>query len=115
FLFHGRKTSRQPLDKYPDEASFSRPPSARELVMKNTALLVAICCFTTAASAVQIYEPFNYPPGSLVAGTNGWVLAAGTSPKVATNGLATPGLQPAAEGYAAVFGNGPMELRRGMK
>ena len=83
--------------------------------MKTSALLAVFCCCATVACAVQIYEPFKYPPGALVAGNNGWVLAAGASPVVATNGLATPGLQPAAEGYAAVFGNGAMELRRGMK
>jgi hypothetical protein len=66
-------------------------------------------------SAVQVYEPFNYPPGSNLAGNNGWVLSSGTNPKIATNALVTPGLQPATEGNSVVFGGGAMEIRRGLK
>jgi hypothetical protein len=84
--------------------------------MKKIALLLFGFCFSSMlASAVQIYEPFNYPRGSDLAGQGGWVLAAGTSPKIATNALVTPGLQPASEGNSAIFGNGAMEVRRGMK
>src|SRR6266446_1774851 len=85
------------------------------MVMKTIAALLVISLSGTLASAVQIYEPFNYSPGSLLAGQGGWVFSSGTSPKIATNALATPGLQPASEGYSAIFGNGAMEVRRGMK
>ena len=84
--------------------------------MKKIAFLLAGFCFSAMlASAVQVYEPFNYPRGSALAGQGGWVLAAGTSPKIATNALVTPGLQPASEGSCAIFGNGAMEVRRGFK
>src|SRR6185436_11935312 len=83
--------------------------------MKKLALFFACFSFAASASAVQIYEAFNYIRGSLLAGQGGWVLASGTSPKIATNALVTPGLQPATEGNSAIFGNSAMELRRGMK
>src|SRR5436190_2520529 len=83
--------------------------------MKKLALISALFSLVSCAPAVQIYEAFNYVRGSLLAGQGGWVLATGTSPKVATNALVTPGLQPATEGNSAIFGNGPMELRRGLK
>ena len=83
--------------------------------MKTIAFFAAIFLSATIASAVQIYEPFKYNPGSFLAGQGGWVLASGTSPKIATNSLVTPGLQPASEGYSAIFGNGAMEVRRGMQ
>jgi len=69
----------------------------------------------TVGLGVQIYEPFSYPKGSALAGHGGWVLTAGVSPKVATNGLATPGLAPAAEGNSVLIGGSQMEVRRTMK
>src|SRR5438876_8619538 len=65
--------------------------------------------------AVSVYEPFSYPVGSDLAGQGGWVLTAGTSPKVQAGSLAVPGLMPAAEGSSLAFGNGEMEVRRFMK
>jgi hypothetical protein len=82
--------------------------------MKKTMFLLA-CLTAVSAFGVQIYEPFRYVAGSLLAGQGGWVLAAGTSPKIGTNGLATPGLAPTSEGNSAVFGNSQMEVRRTMK
>jgi len=64
---------------------------------------------------VHIYEPFSYPRGSALAGQGGWVLTGGVSPKVATNGLATPGLAPASEGNSLLMGGSQMEVRRNMK
>src|SRR5437016_8590904 len=65
--------------------------------------------------AVSVYEPFKYPVGSDLAGQGGWVLTAGTSPKVQAGSLAVPGLMPAAEGSSLALGNGEMEVRRFMK
>jgi hypothetical protein len=65
--------------------------------------------------AVSVYEPFSYPVGSDLAGQGGWVLTAGTSPKVQAGTLAIPGLMPATDGNSLVFGNSQMEIRRFMK
>jgi len=65
--------------------------------------------------AVSVYEPFSYPVGSDLAGQGGWVLTAGTSPKVQAGTLAVPGLMPATDGNSLVFGNSQMEVRRFMK
>ena len=65
--------------------------------------------------AVSVYEPFDYPVGSDLAGQGGWVLTAGTSPKVQAGSLNVPGLMPAAEGNSLAFGNSQMEVRRYMK
>src|ERR1044071_3077318 len=65
--------------------------------------------------AVSVYEPFSYPVGSDLAGQGGWVLTAGTSPKVQAGTLAVPGLSPAGDGNSLVFGNSQMEVRRFMK
>src|ERR1043166_8929945 len=64
--------------------------------------------------AVSVYEPFDYPVGDLT-GQGGWVLTAGTSPKVQAGSLAVPGLMPAAGGKSLAFGNSQMEVRRFMK
>jgi len=64
--------------------------------------------------AVSVYEPFSYPVGDL-AGQGGWVLTAGTNPKVQAGTLAVPGLMPATDGNSLVFGNSQMEVRRFMK
>ncbi len=64
--------------------------------------------------AVSVYEPFSYPVGDL-GGQGGWVLTAGTSPKVQAGSLAVPGLMPATDGNSLVFGNSQMEVRRFMK
>ena len=64
--------------------------------------------------AVSVYEPFSYPVGDLAA-QGGWVLTAGTSPKVQAGSLAVPGLMPATDGNSLVFGNSQMEVRRFMK
>src|SRR5690242_7800812 len=63
---------------------------------------------------VSVYEPFDYPAGDLN-GQGGWVLTAGTSPKVQAGSLAVPGLMPASGGKSLVFGNSQMEIRRFMK
>ena len=65
--------------------------------------------------AVSVYEPFSYPVGSDIAGQGGWVLTAGTSPKVQAGTLAIPGLMPATDGNSLVFGSSQMEVRRFMK
>src|SRR5436190_18252872 len=65
--------------------------------------------------AVSLYEPFDYPVGSDLAGQGGWVLTAGTSPKVQAGSLAVPGLMPSAQGNSLGFGNSQMEVRRFMK
>ena len=65
--------------------------------------------------AVSVYEPFSYPTNSDLAGQGGWVLTAGTSPKVQAGSLAVPGLMPATDGNSLVFGNSQMEVRRFMK
>ena len=64
--------------------------------------------------AVSVYEPFSYPVGDLAA-QGGWVLTAGTNPKVQAGSLAVPGLMPATDGNSLVFGNSQMEVRRFMK
>src|ERR1041384_6829966 len=65
--------------------------------------------------AVSVYEPFDYPVGSDLAGQGGWVLTAGVSPKVQAGSLAVPGLMPVGEGHSLGFGNSQMEVRRFMK
>jgi hypothetical protein len=86
------------------------------MAMKRNALLFAFSLLAICASAVQIYEPFSYPPGADLAGHNGWVLTSGTtSPKVQAGSLAVPGLMPPAEGNSLLFGNSQMEIRRFMK
>jgi hypothetical protein len=83
--------------------------------MKKLALSIALISFTHAATAVHIYEPFKLKAGTVLAGQNGWFLVSGTSPTVATNGLATPGLQPTSDGNSLLFGGDAMEIHHGLK
>jgi len=85
------------------------------MLTKRIFLWVALCLGATRLQAVSVYEPFDYPAASDLAGQGGWVLTAGTSPKVQNGTLAVPGLMPASAGKSLVFGGGQMEVRRFMK
>src|SRR6185436_4621089 len=82
---------------------------------KKIFLYLAISFAAAQLYAVSVYEPFDYPVGSDLAGQGGWVLTAGTSPKVQAGSLAVPGLMPSAQGNSLAFGNSQMEVRRFMK
>src|SRR5438876_12419720 len=84
--------------------------------MKSIACLCLIGLSGMWLRAVQIYEPFNYPVGSDLAGNAGWVLSSGTvSPKVQAGSLTVPGLMPPSEGNSLLLGTNQMEIRRFMK
>src|SRR5438105_2974222 len=85
------------------------------MLLRNYFSLLPVLFGTAQVFAVSVYEPFSYPVGTDLAGQGGWVLTAGTSPKVQAGSLAIPGLMPAAEGNSLTFGNGAMEVRRFMK
>src|SRR5438477_1948028 len=85
-------------------------------MLPNRILIVLPILFAAARGfSVSVYEPFNYPTNTDLNGNGGWVLTAGTSPKIQAGSLAVPGLMPAAEGNSLVFGNNQMEVRRFMK
>src|SRR5207244_587424 len=85
------------------------------MLLRKYFSLLSVLFGTAQVFAVSVYEPFSYPVGTDLAGQGGWVLTAGTSPKVQAGSLAIPGLMPAAEGNSLTFGNGAMEVRRFMK
>src|SRR5436189_5191866 len=85
------------------------------MLPKRILLLLLMVFAAAQAFGVSVYEPFDYPVASNLAGQGGWVLTAGTSPKIQAGSLATPGLMPATEGKCLVFGNSQMEVRRFMK
>src|SRR6266481_4602340 len=85
------------------------------MASKKNILWLFLVFATVPAFGVAVYEPFNYPVDSDLAGQGGWVLTAGTSPKVQAGSLAIPGLMPATDGNSLVFGNSQMEVRRFMK
>jgi hypothetical protein len=85
------------------------------MLSKKFLLNLAIIFGVTRLYAVSVYEPFDYPVGSDLAGQGGWVLTAGTTPKVQEGSLDVPGLMPAAQGNSLAFGNSQMEVRRFMK
>jgi hypothetical protein len=82
---------------------------------KKIFIFLSIIFVVARLYAVSLYEPFDYPVGSDLAGQGGWVLTAGTSPKVQAGSLNVPGLMPAAQGNSLAFGNSQMEVRRFMK
>ncbi len=85
-----------------------------QMLIRGIVIWLAVSVGAARLYAVSVYEPFDYPVGSDLAGRGGWVLTAGASPKVQAGTLAVPGL-PAAEGSSLVFGNSQMEVRRFMK
>src|SRR5216117_1145627 len=85
------------------------------MAAKKNILWLFIAFAALPAFGVAVYEPFNYPVDSDLAGQGGWVLTAGTSPKVQAGSLAVPGLMPSAQGNSLGFGNSQMEVRRFMK
>jgi hypothetical protein len=85
------------------------------MLSKKLLLNLAIIFGVTRLYAVSVYEPFDYPVGSDLAGQGGWVLTAGTSPKVQAGSLNVPGLMPSAQGNSLAFGNSQMEVRKFMK
>ena len=85
------------------------------MLLRKSFILLPILFASAQIFAVSVYEPFSYPAGSDLAGQGGWVLTAGTSPKIQAGSLAVPGLMPAAEANSLAFGNAQMEIRRFMK
>src|SRR2546422_10291553 len=85
------------------------------MLLRNYFSLLPVLFGTAQVFAVSVYEPFSYPVGTDLGGQGGWVLTAGTSPKVQAGSLAVPGLMPATDGNSLVFGNSQMEVRRFMK
>src|SRR5262252_3250442 len=85
------------------------------MLLKKPSILLPLIFASARIFAVSVYEPFSYPVGSDLAGQGGWVLTAGTSPKVQAGSLAVPGLMPAAEGNSLAFGTNQMEVRRFMQ
>src|SRR5215467_7704411 len=84
------------------------------MLLNKASILLPLFFASSRLYAVSVYEPFDYPVGSDLAGQGGWVLTAGTSPKVQAGSLVVPGLMPAAQGNSLAFGNSQMEVRRYM-
>jgi len=109
----GPGTVGSPLDK----SWFQRKGSLLTIDMLTRSIVVCIAVSLGAARlyAVSVFEPFDYPVGSNLAGQGGWVLTAGTSPKVQAGTLSVPGLMPTGEANSLALGNSRMEVRRFMK
>lgn len=85
------------------------------ILSRTVLVLLAVTAGAGRLFAVSVFEPFAYPVASLLAGQGGWVLSAGTSPKVQAGTLSVPGLMPSSDGNSLSYGNSRMEVRRFMK
>ena len=65
----------------------------------------------TELPAQPIYDPFNYTPGTSLAGQGGWVLQTGTSGTISAGSLAVPAGMPASTGNAFTWNAVNMSVR----
>src|SRR5260370_32397054 len=63
-----------------------------QMLIRGIVIWLAVSVGAARLYAVSVYEPFDYPVGSDLAGRGGWVLTAGASPKVQAGTLAGPGV-----------------------
>src|SRR5260370_6514844 len=83
-----------------------------QMLTRGIVIWLAVSVGAARLYAVSVYEPFDYPVGSDLAGRGGWVLTAGASPKVQAGTLAGPRLIPAGGGGSLVVWDSQMGVRR---